>query len=246
MTYLDVYPADGISPAAERFVQQCSPVFELYTRALHAGEAKIAATASWTRITLTDQPVEHSQDVLLAPDFAVPDEDPPDNFGISDGGWARFDPDLVTLPPEDRGVAYLDWLHDKMVLLGQLRGWEQQPLEDARRYCLDRGVIATFDGPRRRSPDRRHTAVLTLHIDPDGLRHLTIIVQDRTRTVVAERETVLRPYWCSFHTWRTVRNRFRWTSPTTVAADDRIAIGGELVPPALALVDIAVDLDEHQ
>ncbi|GAA2015147.1 hypothetical protein GCM10009818_29690 [Nakamurella flavida] len=235
MVFIDVWPDHDISSAARTFAAQSSPVFELYIRGLHAGEKRIAATTSWCRFVLTDQPVAHRHHTLLGPDFAVITEEPPDSFGLSDGGWARFDPALIALPPADRGPAYLDWLHQRMVRLAELRGWDRRPLEDARQYCLDRSVEARFDGPRRQSPDRRHTAALSLHIDPDGLRHVALTVRNRAREVITARTTTARPFFCDFHDWRSVQRQVRWLSPTMLSVGDEYSLP-YLAP--LARVDI--------
>ncbi len=63
-----------------------------------------------------------------------------------------------------------------MVRLAAFRGWVEEPLQQAHRFCIERDLIARFERPRRQSPDRQHTATLTLDIDPDGIRHLTITV----------------------------------------------------------------------
>lgn len=233
MVFVDLW-SDAPGPV-DTFNAQCSPVYTLFTHALHAGERKILATASWTRLFLTVDPPTIEPEIRptyrsLGPCFVADAREPADNFGFSDGGEVQIDIELLAVPPDERGERYLDWLQDLLLRLARARGWDERPLLDARRYCLDREVRARFDGARRRSPDRRHTASLTLEIDPDGRRHLTITATDRAGEVVGTETTTLAPFACGFHEWRAVQRRLRWTSPTTVEFDDGSVVNGTYDP----------------
>lgn len=219
------------------FGWQCSPIYNLYTRGLQAAPTAIAATASWTRLSLTADsnpiPAEYAPAYrYLGADLAVLVDEPADNFGFSDGGWVRIDAELLTLPAEERAAGYLNWLHHVMVRLARFRGWDEEPLRHAYQYCLDHDLTARFDSPRRRSPDRRHTATLTLHIDPDGIRHLIITVLDRTGTVVSSEEGLLRPFFADHHEWGTLSSRFRWTSDTSLATESGVVAFSMSLPGA--------------
>lgn len=233
MVFVDLW-SDSPGPV-DVFNAQCSPVYTLYTHALHSGGRKILATASWTRLFLTGESPARDPDRYptyraLGPHFVADAQEPADNFGFPDGGDAQIDLDLLALPVERRGERYLDWLHDIVLRLARLRGWDELPLDDARRYCLDREVKARFEGPRRQSPDRRHTATLELVIDPDGRRHLTIAVTNRAGDVLGTTTATFEPFACGFSEWRTVRRRFRWTSSTTVEFDDGSVLNGTYNP----------------
>lgn len=242
MVHVDVW-TDEPGPVG-LFSWQCSPIFTLYTHGLHAAQTKIGATASWSRIFLTADPPTLEPEFrsayrYLGPDLMVLIDEPADSFGFSDGGWAQIDPTLLDLPRTERASGYLEWLHGIMVRLARFRGWDEEPLQQAHRFCLERGLTATFESPRRQSPDRQHKAILTLNIDPDGIRHLTITVQDRAGSVVASKEGLLRPFLCDFYSWRTLRSRFRWTSASSLATEDAVIAFSMTLPGADRIVDHA-------
>jgi hypothetical protein len=218
MVFVDVQAfTDDERTDTHTFTRQCSPVFTLYTHGLHAATSKVRATASWTRIIATNDPPStwvKGPDEQFATATFLAQSEPRDNFGFSEVGLAQIDPALILLPPSERGHAYLDWLHNNMVALARLRGWDDDPLHQARQYCLDRNVVAHFESPRRQSRDRRHKAVLTLDIDPDGLRHLTITVTDRQDAVVTTASETHRPFHLDFYDWKDRRRYFAWTSAT--------------------------------
>lgn len=96
------------------FSWQCSPIFTLYTHGLHAAPNRISATASWSRIFLTANPPTPAPECRtayrsLGPDLMVLTDEPADNFGFSDGGWAQIDPKLLDLPRSERASGYLEW-----------------------------------------------------------------------------------------------------------------------------------------
>ena len=244
MVFVDLW---SDSPGAvDTFRAQCSPVYTLYTHALHAGDRKILATASWTRIFLAADPPGRSPADrptyrTLGPSFVADADEPEDNLGFSDGGEAQIDAALLGLPAAERGERYLEWLHDILLRLARLRGWDAGPLHDARRYCLDREVRARFDAPRRQSPDRRHLAGLQLEIDPDGRRHFTITVTNRVGQHVGASTTTVEPFACGFHEWRTVQRRLRWTSPVTVEFDDGSVVDGTYDPIHVTAGSLTLD-----
>ncbi|WP_111767920.1 hypothetical protein [Nakamurella deserti] len=191
---------------------------------MHASETRIAATSSWTRIFLTaERPIPHAihspDDVVVADSFLIDPEEPMDNFGFSDGGKAQIDAELVLLAPDRRGPAYLDWLHRNMLGLARVRGWDERPLHDAHQYCLDRDVVAHFASPRRQSPDRQHTAQLTLDIDPDGFRHLAVTARNRLGVVVASTAETFPPFFCNSYDWKQLCRVFGWISDETVRTE---------------------------
>lgn len=229
LNFVDLHTNDQPDPVL-RFCIECSPIFTLYTHGLHASSEKIRATASWMRIF---PKVAHSEQLYpgwvdLGNGVQMVSDEPPDNFGLSETLNVLVDESLLAAAPQDRAERYLGWLHSVLCKAAKWRNWDEQPLRNARQFCIDRGLKAHFDSPVRQSPDRKHKAVLSLDIDEDGWRHLTITIRDRGGQVVAVSAQKFRPFALDFYTWRSTRNQFRWVSAVeALAPNDRAIFGPE-------------------
>lgn len=147
-------------------------------------------------------------------------DEPRDGFGCADGGRIGPDHAVLALPPETRPRGYLGWLHRVMTELAERRGWSDEPLDFAREYCLEAQRRAHFESVPRSSPDRRHKAVLSLHIDHEGFRTLTLEVRDKRGEVVASTIEQRRPLFFDFYDWRALRTRVRWLANDLVVVND--------------------------
>lgn len=220
LTYVDLwYSATGPDDQVARFAEQCRPVTILYTYGLRDSPTKVKATASWLRIYPTwDPPRADWPGVDQIDDDIILAEEPPDNYGLSENPYVRIDPELVSLPPAQRGAAYPDWLHTAMLRIATFRGWDEEPLRHAHRHCLDHDVRVHLESPRRRSPDRQHTAVLAWDVEPDGWTRMTITVRDQTNSPVRVQSQLHHAAYPGVFDWPTMRSGFGWTSNRTLEA----------------------------
>lgn len=224
---VDLYPeitlpiARPLDPVT-RFCVECSAIFTLFSDGLKASPEKIHATASWIRIfpqlEFTEQFADEWAD--LGDDVRIERDEPRDNFGFSETLRVVVDHSILAAQPADRAELYLNWLTAVMTRAAEFRGWERQPLLNARQYCVDRELKARFESPHKQSPDRRHKAVLSLEIDHDGWRHLTLRISDRSSRIVALSAQRFPPFFLNSHDWRRIRNQIRWVSADVVQADD--------------------------
>ncbi|MTD15507.1 hypothetical protein GIS00_16345 [Nakamurella sp. YIM 132087] len=210
MVSVDIYMLEGSSVEVGRFSGQSRAIHVLYSAGLAACPTSIASTVSWSRIFIGEVGY-----VPRSPQ--IDHEEPRDNFGFSEGISADIDPTILDAPGAERPGLYLRWLHRTMTAVARRRGWDEEPLEFAARYCLERGVVAVFDGPSKSSPDRRRSASVRRVIDPDGYEDIVLRVQDRSKAVVAEevlpRESVTNEMRAD---WGPMKKNLRWIDAHTI------------------------------
>lgn len=210
MVQVDVYP-EPEGPGLV-FALRCSAAFELYSMRLKTG-VPIKATASWTRIFM-------SSAMPAAACEVVPE--PPDNFGLSDGMRCGIDDQVFGSPRAEWPRRYLDWLHDKMLLLAAERSWDPGPLIDAYHACLATDLTAglRLESKPKSSPDRRHRAVVEFLIDLDGVRDLRLVIRDREGKEVAATERSYGASFWSVRDFRALARDLRWRSGTVAGIGD--------------------------
>ncbi|WP_409330592.1 hypothetical protein [Trujillonella humicola] len=65
-------------------------------------------------------------------------------------------PHVADVPVQPRSLLALDALRAGVGRLGELRGWDPRTLDDIRDHVLARGLVFTWYGDWKRSPDGRH------------------------------------------------------------------------------------------
>jgi hypothetical protein len=213
MNQVDVTWPDRDKPA-KTFAARCQPMAELYTLQLRAGEP-LKAASSWTRIWVASEP-----------------------FGPGDGPWVHAEaftdgesihcvPNLAILaaPRSDWSLLYLLWLHEHLLALADVRGWETAPLFSAYQGCLDADLTVRLTSPGRLSPTRQHLAKLHLTVDIDGRWHFTLTVADRAGNEVSSTTQSRTGGQGAAEQFRRMSRQLRWETPSTVVADDRWRVG---------------------
>lgn len=210
MTQVDVYPMTKAA-TARVFAGQSTAVCELYSIALAASPSPIKATTSWTRI-FADASLKPGAPSEIDP------EEPADNFGFSDGMRCPIVPSILSAEPQVRALMYLDWLHDRMLELANVRSWDDEPLVAAYEACRAVNCELRLQSKPKASPDRQCTAQLQMTRDLDGDAIVRLSIYRRGTEELIGQTMAHGP--CSADDFRKMSRQLRWTSTTSVVADD--------------------------
>jgi hypothetical protein len=136
--------------------------------------------------------------------------DLPDGF---EGVLVHVPEGVEDLPAPARARLFLDVLTTAAARLGELRGWDGAVAEDARGHALRRGLSFTWDGPWKRSPDRRHEARASYVVTGEGDGLVALQIRDHAGLIASSPHARTRP---TVGTFRRTSRALRWSGPDAV------------------------------
>ena len=160
-----------------------------------------------------------------------------------------FESVLVRVPPHVAGLSVparallvLDTLRAGAGRLGELRGWDAEVLDAVRDHVLDRGLLFTWFGDWKRSPDGRHEvrAAFWSTDRGDGCRSLQMRISGAERLLTWSEELDWPSTWEGFVRSQTL---LRWSDDGTASLErltlhpDSPPAGPDHLTPDAAQVD---------
>jgi hypothetical protein len=90
------------------------------------------------------------------------------------------------LPLEQQRAWVLRVIHQAVVELARVRGWDAAGLEEARRHVETQEMRFVWEGPWKSAPDRRHRARCVVSISDEGMGRARLEVATRSGAIVAD------------------------------------------------------------
>ena len=93
---------------------------------------------------------------------------------------------FANLPLAQQQTWALRVIHQAVVDLAHIRGWDVTRLDAARRHVETHQMRFQWEGPWKSSPDRRHQARCVVSINDDGMGRARLEVANRSGAIVAD------------------------------------------------------------
>ena len=194
-------------PSVQRLAKCGTVVTRAYSEALRTGPPAEAKT-SWGRFIFTPDARPFAPSKIEA------------TASLGEGEIHEVPPPpllLLDLPDRERRVGLLQYLHELLLQLAEVRGWDRRPFDKARETVIAGDLRYVLQSPLKASPDRRHQAGVTLEVDGNGDAWLWLRVTTRAGEVVHTSEPLMTHL--STKSFNAVRRSLHWLSPATVSVD---------------------------
>jgi len=161
--------ARGLLTPLERLIRCGTAPVKAYSEAIRNGQPLTART-SWVRFIMDETAVP------LAPSGVAMTA----SLGLGEVHYVPPPPlAWLDLPDPERRRALLDFCHEHVLLLAAALDWDRTPLDLAHESVVVGGFVFSISSRPKSSPDRRHTARVTMEIDGGGDAWSTLVMHDK-------------------------------------------------------------------
>lgn len=184
----------------DRMAKSTTVVAKAYSHALRHGPPLVART-SWVRFMLSPRLKAFTPSDSVKPDGEI--------HGVPCPPTAE----VLALSDMDRRALFLDVLHDNLYILARKRHWPIVPLDLARKTVIDEGYRFQFSA-QKKSPSRKHVALLHFEIDGNGDAWLDLTVTDSSDQIIYR-----SPAWltdASYGAWLASKRTFKWQDQSVI------------------------------